>query len=59
MIWKHQQADGGWSIRTFASPEAWGSGNRAEKLRGEREFGRPASDGHGDRRATGIGRAGG
>ena len=31
----------------------------ARYLRGEREFGRPASDGHGDRRATGIGRAGG
>jgi squalene-hopene/tetraprenyl-beta-curcumene cyclase len=46
MIWKHQQADGGWSIRTFASPEAWGRGNRAAKLRGEAEFERPPSDGH-------------
>jgi hypothetical protein len=59
MIWKHQQADGGWSIRTFAPPAAWGCGNRAEKLRGEPEFGRPPSDGHGDHRAAGIRRAGG
>lgn len=46
MIWKHQQGDGGWSIRTFAAPEAWGRGNRADKLRGEREFQHPPSDGH-------------
>lgn len=46
MLWKHQQADGGWSIRTFAAPEAWGRGNRAEKLRGEPDFETPASDGH-------------
>jgi squalene-hopene/tetraprenyl-beta-curcumene cyclase len=46
MVWKHQQADGGWSIRTFAAPEAWGSGIRAGKLRGEPEFQHPPSDGH-------------
>jgi len=46
MIWKHQRDDGGWSIRTFATPEAWGRGNRAEKLRREPEFRRPPSDGH-------------
>lgn len=45
-IWKQQRADGGWSIRTFAVPEAWGSGNRAEKLRAEPEFQDPPSDGH-------------
>jgi len=45
-IWKHQREDGGWSIRTFAEPEAWGGGNRAEKLRGEPEFKDPPSDGH-------------
>ncbi len=38
MIWKHQQSDGGFAIRTFAVPEAWGRGNRAAKLRGEPEF---------------------
>jgi len=43
---KHQRADGGWSIRTFAAPEAWGGGNRAEKLKSEPEFADPASDGH-------------
>lgn len=46
MLWKHQRADGGWSIRTFATPETWGSGNRAEKLKGEPEFADPPSDGH-------------
>lgn len=46
MIWKHQRPDGGWSLRTFAAPEAWGRGNRAEKLRAEPEFNDPPSDGH-------------
>jgi squalene-hopene/tetraprenyl-beta-curcumene cyclase len=46
MIWKHQRDDGGWSIRSFAAPEAWGRGNRAEKLRAEPEFTHPPSDGH-------------
>jgi squalene-hopene/tetraprenyl-beta-curcumene cyclase len=46
MIWKHQRPDGGWSIRTFAAPDEWGKGNRAEKLRSEPEFINPASDGH-------------
>lgn len=46
VVMKHQRDDGGWSIRTFAAPEAWGRGNRAEKLRKEPEFANPASDGH-------------
>jgi squalene-hopene/tetraprenyl-beta-curcumene cyclase len=51
MVLAHQQADGGWSIRTFARPEEWGKGNRAEKLRAEPELAgsglpRLASDGH-------------
>jgi squalene-hopene/tetraprenyl-beta-curcumene cyclase len=46
VIWKHQRSDGGWSVRTFAAPEAWGSGNRAAKLREESEFTDPPSDGH-------------
>jgi hypothetical protein len=50
-IWKHQRTDGGWSIRAFATPEEWGSGNRAEKLRTEPEFLDPPSDGH----QTGLG----
>ncbi len=45
-IWRKQRADGGWSIRTFARPEQWGNGNRAEKLRAEKEFANPPSDGH-------------
>ncbi|MGY8688775.1 MAG: hypothetical protein ACKVHP_13710, partial [Verrucomicrobiales bacterium] len=45
-VWAHQQADGGWSLRTFATPETWGSGNRAEKLRAEPELKNPPSDGH-------------
>jgi squalene-hopene/tetraprenyl-beta-curcumene cyclase len=46
MLWKHQREDGGWSIRTFAAPEAWGKGNRAERLRAEPEQANPTSDGH-------------
>ena len=46
LIRKHQQDDGGWSIRTFSTPEAWGKGNRAAKIRAEADFEKPASDGH-------------
>ena len=46
MVVKHQQPDGGWSIRTFATPETWGDGSRAAKLRAEPEFKNPPSDGH-------------
>jgi len=46
MIFKHQRADGGWSVRTFATPESWGDGSRARKLRDEKQFKDPASDGH-------------
>ena len=46
MLWKHQRQDGGWSIRTFAAPEAWGKGNRAERLKAEPDQANPASDGH-------------
>ncbi|WP_058185289.1 prenyltransferase/squalene oxidase repeat-containing protein [Terracidiphilus gabretensis] len=46
MVLSHQQPDGGWSIRTFAKPEEWASGQRAEKLRAEPEFHNPPSDGH-------------
>jgi len=45
-VWKHQRKDGGWSVRTFAKPEEWGRGNRAEKLRSEPEYSNPESDGH-------------
>lgn len=46
MVCRHQRPDGGWSMRTFAAPEQWGKGNRAEKLRSESEFANPPSDGH-------------
>jgi len=46
MVFRHQTPDGGWSIRTFAKPEQWGKGNRAEKLKSEPEFVNPPSDGH-------------
>ena len=46
MVWKHQQRDGGWSIRTFASPEELGGGKRAEKLKTEPDYLHPASDGY-------------
>ena len=45
-ILKLQNKDGGWSIRDFATPERWGRGNRAEKLRSESDFASPSSDGH-------------
>lgn len=45
-LWTHQREDGGWSIRTFSTPEKWGAGNRAAKLRAEPEFENPPSDGH-------------
>ncbi|MDG2384761.1 MAG: hypothetical protein P8N76_24040 [Pirellulaceae bacterium] len=46
MLTRHQREDGGWSLRTMAAPEAWGQGNRAEKLRSESNFSNPESDGH-------------
>ncbi len=46
MILDRQRPDGGWSLRSFAAPEQWGVGNRSERLRAEKDFGEPASDGH-------------
>jgi squalene-hopene/tetraprenyl-beta-curcumene cyclase len=46
LIREHQRDDGGWSMRTFATPEQWGGGNRAEKIRAELDFDTPPSDGH-------------
>ncbi|REJ69356.1 MAG: hypothetical protein DWQ31_04630 [Planctomycetota bacterium] len=46
MIFSHQNDDGGWSLRSFATPETWGSGNRAERLKAEDDATRTASDGH-------------
>ena len=41
-----QRPDGGWAIRSFATPERWGRGNRAEKLHAEGDYETPESDGH-------------
>jgi squalene-hopene/tetraprenyl-beta-curcumene cyclase len=46
MIRQHQRPDGGWSMRTFALPEEWGRGNRAERIRSESDFADSPSDGH-------------
>jgi len=46
MIAEQQRRDGGWSMRTFAAPEAWGRGNRAARLKAEPDFTDPPSDGH-------------
>ena len=46
MVWRHQQSDGGWALRSFGSPETWGHGARKEKLRAEPESKNPPSDGH-------------
>ena len=46
MILAHQQDDGGWSIRTFGTPETWGGGSRKDKLNAEPEKDAPPSDGH-------------
>lgn len=46
LILSKQREDGGWSIRNFAKPEEWGSGNRATKLQREPEFKTTPSDGH-------------
>ena len=46
MIVENQHSDGGWSLRDFSKPENWGSGNRAAKLRSEKQADQPESDGH-------------
>lgn len=46
MIFQRQRDDGGWALRTFGTPETWGNGSRADKLREEPEYENPPSDGH-------------
>ena len=46
LVFQHQRDDGGLSIRTFATPEAWGKGNRAARLKAEPDLANPPSDGH-------------
>lgn len=44
LLARHQWPDGGSSLRSFGSPESWGTGNRAPKLRAEKLG--PDSDAH-------------
>ncbi len=46
MAFRRQRTDGGWSLRSFSTPEKWGSGLRVERLRNEPEIDNPPSDGH-------------
>ena len=46
MIFSHQRPDGGWAIRTFAAPDAWGGGNREDKLLEEPDIENPPSEGY-------------
>ena len=45
-IFAHRNADGGWAMRDFATPENWGRGNRADKLSAEADVESPPSDAH-------------
>ena len=46
MILGHQNEDGGWAMRNFATADTWGGGSRSEKLKAEKEVTNPPSDGH-------------
>ena len=46
MVLSKQQADGGWSIRSFGTPDTWGKGSRKNKLQAEKNYKTPDSDGH-------------
>ena len=46
MIFDKQQPDGGWAMRNFGTPEQWGQGSRASKLRDEPAEEQSNSDGH-------------
>ena len=46
MILDKQQPDGGWTMRNFGTPEQWGQGSRASKLRDEPAEEQSNSDGH-------------
>ncbi|MCG8648879.1 MAG: hypothetical protein MI861_03550 [Pirellulales bacterium] len=46
MVWGHQQPDGGWSLRTFATPETLGGGKKALALKSDPNYLQPQSDGY-------------
>ncbi len=45
-VWKLQHDDGGWALRDFAAPRAWGDGARGDQLEAEPDYRSAASDGH-------------
>ena len=46
MVLSKQRPDGGWSIRSFGTPETWGRGSRKKRLAAEENYQNPDSDGH-------------
>jgi len=46
MVWDHQSDDGGWSLRTFATPENIGGGKRGLALKTNEHYLNPDSDGY-------------
>lgn len=46
MVWSHQRPDGGWSLRTFATPENIGGGRRGLSLKTDEHYLNPQSDGY-------------
>ena len=46
MVLSKQRPDGGWSIRSFGTPETWGRGSRKKRLAAEKNYQTPDSDGH-------------
>ena len=46
LVWKRQHQDGGWALRDFAAPRAWGDGTRGDQLEAEPDYSSAASDGH-------------
>ena len=46
LLRRKQRADGGWSMRAFATSRQWGDGKRAARLDAEPDATDPESDGH-------------
>jgi squalene-hopene/tetraprenyl-beta-curcumene cyclase len=45
-IWKLQHGNGGWALRDFAAPRAWGAGSRGDQLEAEADYSSAASEAH-------------
>lgn len=46
MLFAHQEADGGWSMRSMAKPEVWVRGNNVKRLAAQADTVQHFSDGH-------------